>query len=169
MTETKREQLIEELTNKFEGGIPEWALDMYKDMYEEELEEILEVDKVPFKSNHHYDSYIKDIKNDDYYKELLIDYRSGANLTDKQVKTAKLVDKVLNRTNKDPEYVGKDISKAYIKDARVDNNRRFRRISTDELSAFKNIDAQDAIDIAEEDEEVAPVIPEDYKVGTGNY
>lgn len=169
MSENKKDLLIEELAKKFEGGIPEEELDLYKSMYEEELEEILEVDKIPFKSNRHYDSYIKDIKNDEYYKELLSDYREGANLTDKQVKTAKLVEKVLNRANKDPEYVGKDLSKSYTKEEKVDTNRRFRRTINDELSTFKNSDAQDAIELAEEDEEVVSVVPEDYKVGTSNH
>lgn len=170
MSEDRRKLLLEELGKKFEGGIPDYAIGVYDTLEEDELEEMLEVDQIPFKSNTHYDSYIKDIKNNDYYKELLVDYRSGVNLTDKQKRTAILVEKVLNRANKDPEYLNKDLSSAFTKEEKVEQNRRFRRASNDGLSEYKNVDAQIAIDIAEEDEsvEVHDVVPEDYKVGTNN-
>ena len=103
MTE-KKDLLYEALINKFDGDLPEHLSQLFEELDESELELFLEDSQVPFKENHHHKEYMRDLKNNEYYVKLLEAYRQGdETLTGKQVETAKLVDKILKKTEKHPD------------------------------------------------------------------
>lgn len=151
-TTERKEFLIEELNKKFNGGIPKESVPNYEEFDEEDLELMLEEREIVFKENHHYNDYVDELKNNNYYKELLEDYLDGdVSLTDKQVKTAKLVDKLLKRANKHPNYLKEDDNE----DERdILYDKTVRKEVNDNLSKYKNMDAEEALEFAEEDEEL---------------
>lgn len=153
-TTERKQYLIEELNKKFNGGIPKESIPNYEEFDEEDLDLMLDEREIVFKENHHYNDYIDELKNNDYYKELLEDYLEGeSTLTDKQVKTAQLVDKILRRANKHPNFFNnEDINLKNDNDE--DTNKKERKEVNDTLSKYKNVDVEEALDIAEEDEEL---------------
>lgn len=158
MTE-KKDLLHQELLNKFDGDLPEHLSQLFEELDESELELFLEDSQVPFKENHHHKEYMRGLKNNEYYVKLLEAYRQGdETLTVKQVETAKLVDKILKKTEKHPDYYVEregEMSKL-PQEKQIAINQKIRRETHEKLNNYKGLTADEAIELAIEEDGTLP-------------
>lgn len=156
---TKKELLHEELLNKFEGELPEHLSKMFNEFNESELELMLEDSQLPFRENHHHKDYMNELKNNEYYIKLLEQYRQGdESLTSKQVETAQLVDKILKKTGDHPDYYDEregEMAKL-PQEKQIAINQKIRRETNEALNNYKGLTAEEAIELAIEEEATLP-------------